>query len=216
MREATWTPTPPTSSPISSTSPVCAPARTSIPSEGASLTTVREVDGAARPVEGDEEAVTGGLDLAAAVAVEPLTDKRLLLLEQIAPAPITDLGRALGRGDDVGEDDGRQDSVEAGDRAHAGDELLDGRQRSLRVADPGEMVDALELDVAATGDLLSRRRAVNLGRFLVPRAPRGGTGRNGDRHGPAVECRATPPGIEPVGGGRSNGDMSSVGLPVSG
>ena len=68
---------PPTSSPITSTSPVCSPARTSQPEPAHRLDDARAQRIAARgTVEGRQEAVAGRLDLAAAEAAQLARGRR--------------------------------------------------------------------------------------------------------------------------------------------
>src|SRR5918912_3540752 len=55
----------------------------------------RGADRACGPVEGGEEAVAGGVDLAPAVARELAADGGLVRLEQLAPAPVAELGSTL-------------------------------------------------------------------------------------------------------------------------
>jgi hypothetical protein len=63
----------------------------------------RAPDGAGCAVEGDEEAVTSGVNLAAAKAADLVTDDRVVFGQQLAPAVVAELSRPLGRADDVGE-----------------------------------------------------------------------------------------------------------------
>ena len=68
-------------------------------------------DRAGGAVEGREEAVAGGVALLAAEADQLSADKSVVTLEQIAPSTISELCRALGRADDVGEENGRQNAA---------------------------------------------------------------------------------------------------------
>ena len=59
-------------------------------------------------------------------------DRRVVRLEQLAPAPVAELARALGRADDVGEEHRREHAVRLGRLAHAGQELW----TSSRISSP--------------------------------------------------------------------------------
>jgi hypothetical protein len=59
--------------------------------------------GIERLLEGDQEAIAGGIDLASAVAPDLRADNRVVALHQSAPTRVADLGQPLGRLDDVGE-----------------------------------------------------------------------------------------------------------------
>src|SRR6185369_17864424 len=53
-------------------------------------------DGPCRPVEGGEEAVSGRVDLLAAVATQERTYYGVVSLDDVSPRAIADLGRTLG------------------------------------------------------------------------------------------------------------------------
>lgn len=80
-------------------------------------------------------------------------------LEQAPPASIAQLGRPLGRCDDVGEEDGGQDSVGLMGMPGAGQELLDFIQEIVRVADIDKMIFPRQLDKAGTRDLCGHEAA---------------------------------------------------------
>ena len=144
-----WTVTPARSSPASSHSPVCRPARrsTSRP-RAASHHRERAPDRPRRAVEGGEHAVAGAADRAPAVDGDLLVDDAVVAGDQVVPAPVAEPRRVLGRADDVGEHDRRQDPVRIADAARAGDELLDLVEQRVRVADEVDVVVAGQLDVA--------------------------------------------------------------------
>ena len=117
---------PRTCPPTRSSSPVCSPERIWIPSgRAASVIEHGTADCAGRPVERGEEAVAGRAHLAAAEAAELAADRRVVLLQQVAPAAVAELGGVLGRVDDVGEEDGGQHTVGRRMGPYAGQELLD-------------------------------------------------------------------------------------------
>ena len=68
-------------------------------------------DRPSRAVEAGEEAVTGGVKLLTVVADELPTDDSVVPLEELAPGPVAERYRLLGRADDVGEKDGGKDAV---------------------------------------------------------------------------------------------------------
>src|SRR5919197_928590 len=73
-----------------------------------------------RPVECGEEAVPRGVDLLPAEPDELDPNGLVVRLEQLAPAPVAELHRALRRADDVGEEDGCEDAVGLGRRPRPG------------------------------------------------------------------------------------------------
>ena len=112
-------------SPISSHSPVCRPARTSIPSwRTPAVIAWAQRMRARRSIEGRQKAVARGVDLAAAVAAELGPHQPVMTFEETAPAPVAQLGGALRRIDDVGEEHRGQDAIGLGAAPRAGDELL--------------------------------------------------------------------------------------------
>ena len=102
----------------------------------------RAADRAGRAVERREEPVADDLDLVAAEPLELATDDAVVVGEQGLPADVAELGRPLGRADDVGEQDGRQHASRLGRRPDAGDERLDLGDHRVLVAGPDEVVDA--------------------------------------------------------------------------
>ena len=61
-------------------------------------------------------------------------------IQQLPPAPVTRLSGAACGVDDVGEQDGREDSVLVDLVTATGDELLHRVERTVRVAEPGKMI----------------------------------------------------------------------------
>src|SRR6185437_1806680 len=66
------------------------------------------VNSARRPVEASEESVAGGVHLDAAESGQLPPDRAVVLFEELAPAPIAQLGHLLRRADDVREEHGCQ------------------------------------------------------------------------------------------------------------
>ncbi len=88
----------------SSYSPVWTPARTSRPSgRTRSVIEADALHGAARAVEGGQEAVAQLLDLPAAEAGQLSAHELVVALQDPAPIEVAGRGGALGRADDVGE-----------------------------------------------------------------------------------------------------------------
>src|SRR6185312_9901805 len=82
-------------------------------------------DRAGRTVEGREESVTRRLHLSPLEPIERLADDPVVLGEELAPSRISDLGRAVGRADDVREENRREHTVVLRSGARTGDEVLD-------------------------------------------------------------------------------------------
>ena len=78
--------------------------------------------------------------------------ERVVLVDEIAPAAVVELARALGRTDDVRKEDGRKDAIRLDGLAHAGQELLDLGEDFVAV-DPRQVVDAGQLHVSRGGDV---------------------------------------------------------------
>src|SRR5688572_15660093 len=113
----------------------------------------RSADRTRRTVEGRQEAVTGGVDLASAIPRELAADDVVVRPEEVGPAAIAELGRPTGRVDDVGEEYRSQHAVGVGRLPHSRHELLDlVHDRVARVA-PRQVIDAVELDVLRSRDV---------------------------------------------------------------
>ena len=72
---------------------------------------LRAADASRRPVERREEAVARRIDLTPVVAHQLATDRSVMLLEEVTPATVTELGDELGRAREIREEDGRESSV---------------------------------------------------------------------------------------------------------
>ena len=97
-------------------------------------------DGARRPVEGREEAVTGGIDLVAAEPFELPADSRVMALEKLAPTPVPHRGGPLCRADDVGEEDRREHPIWLRTPPRTGQELLHLVEDLVLVAEERQMI----------------------------------------------------------------------------
>src|SRR3954451_20389741 len=108
-----------------------------------------------RTVEGGQERVADGLDLAPAVALDLAPDRVVVGGEQVAPAAVAQARGMPGRVDDVGEQHGHEPPLQpAGGVAAAGEELLDLAEQRLGVAEHRQAVLAGQLDEPRAGDLL--------------------------------------------------------------
>ena len=67
--------------------------------------------GLGRSVEDREEPVAGRVHLAAAVAPQRRANDAVMLLDEVAPTPVTELSGKLGRTDDVREQDGGEEAL---------------------------------------------------------------------------------------------------------
>ena len=149
-RAPMWTAIPPTSSPISSLSPVCRPARISMPSVGDAVAgSRRAADRPRRPVERGEEAVAGRVDLVAAEALELAAhdewcassrsrQRRSPSSAACSVEPTMSVNRTVA-----------STRSGSGAAADAGEELLDLVEQRVLVADPRQVVVAGQLDEAA-------------------------------------------------------------------
>src|SRR5438105_4904422 len=81
-------------------------------------------DGARWPIESRQKTVAGGLDLTSAKPGQFAADRGVVAVQEIAPAPITDLNRPLRRAHDVGKQDRRQDAIRLHALAGAGEEFF--------------------------------------------------------------------------------------------
>ena len=123
MRAATTTARPARSSPRTSHSPVCIPARTSMPSACAAWV-IDVAHAMARPGPSKQrEPVTRGVDLPPAESAQLVADRTVMRPEHRAPLAVPEGGQVLGRGDDVREEDAREDAVDLDDRSLTGQEL---------------------------------------------------------------------------------------------
>ena len=125
---------PPTLSPINSHSPVCTPARTSIPS----CLTASAIASAQRTARAGPSNVARKPSPVVLVsfprkARQFLSHNGVIRVQKIAPARVPKLGGALGGGGDVDEEHRRQDPIGGIDWALAGDEFLDVRQHGFHV-----------------------------------------------------------------------------------
>jgi hypothetical protein len=82
-------------------------------------------DRATRPVEGGQEAIAGGVDLASTEPCQVPAHDRVVLVEERAPAGVTECGGSRGGIHDVGEENGGELSVRIWRGSSSGEELLD-------------------------------------------------------------------------------------------
>ena len=123
-------------------------------------------DRAGGTVEGCEESVTRRLHLSSFEPVERSTDELVVLGEELSPSGVSDLSRAVGQADDVGEEHGREHAIVSRSRAGSRDEVLDLAQEGVLVARPQQAAAARQLDVRCAGDPFGQVASV---RGLDPR-----------------------------------------------
>lgn len=85
----------------------------------------RAMDGASRPVEGGKKSIAERLDLGAPEARQLAAEYRMMGVEQLAPTLVADGLRALGRIDNVGEENRRQGALAANRGLHTGEKFGD-------------------------------------------------------------------------------------------
>ena len=128
----------------------------------------RAPDAPSRAVEAREEPVAGRVDLGAAVAREKATDDRVMPFEYVAPRSVSELGRSLGRTDDVGEQHGHEDAVELGLLVPSGRQKpVDLPDDTLLVSGPWEGVGTRDLDELGTGDAVGDESGLRQGGDIV-------------------------------------------------
>ncbi len=148
--------------------------------------------GARRSVERREEPVAGGVDLGSAEAHERRPHLPVMGCEQLPPSRVADLGRALRRAHDVGEQDGREPPGGFGPGRRARHELLDRREHRLRLAGPRLPVAARQLDEGRVRDVLGEvAAALDLLHRVV--GPMQDEGRNPDRRQQVAEIHLSEP-----------------------
>jgi len=109
-------------------------------------------DGPGGPVEGGEEAVPGGVHLAAAESLQQLPSAGVMLLEQVPPTAVTELSGFVRRPDNVGEHDGSQAPVEIRRCLPAGQELLNHIQQGVGITDVGQVIGTGQLGIPGVRD----------------------------------------------------------------
>jgi hypothetical protein len=108
--------------------------------------------GACRPVEGGEEPIAGGIDLAAPETSQLFANDGVMPLKQLLPGSIANGARVLGGPDDVGEQDGGEHPLAFGWRPDPGQELLHLVENRVGVAEVRQVIRALELHELCTGN----------------------------------------------------------------
>jgi hypothetical protein len=106
-----------------------------------------------RTVEGRKKSIARCLHLVAPKSVQFSTDKIVVHLKQSLPTVISERFGPFCRGNDIGEQDRRQHTVERCRRFETGQELLDAFGNGLCViASPGGMVHTLRFEKLRVGD----------------------------------------------------------------
>ncbi len=99
-------------------------------------------DRACRAIEHGQGSVAQRLHHPAPLFGHPLSHHPVVTLEQLAPCAVPQLRGALGRTDDVGEEDRRQSALRARRADRAGQKTLDLAHRFLEIAHPEHVVAA--------------------------------------------------------------------------
>jgi hypothetical protein len=76
-----------------------------------------------RPIEGGEEAVAGGVDLAPAETNEIAPYRGVMVVQKFVPAPVAQVGCLFGGANNVGEEHRGKYAVRLVNRADAGEEF---------------------------------------------------------------------------------------------
>src|SRR3954447_21521770 len=97
-----------------------------------------------RPVEGGKETVASRVELATLEAGQLAAHDGVMPLQQLPPGRIAERGRALGRADDVREEDGRQDALRLDSAGELRDESRRQRHRRPVSLVVGPRVDSTE------------------------------------------------------------------------
>src|SRR5262249_30431883 len=117
-------------------------------------------DRARRAIERGQYAVAGRVHEMAAVSRQLVADPRVVLVEQLPPAPVAQLGGPLGGAYDIGEENGGEDTVRFGSGPGAGQELLDLVETPVDVAGVEEVVVTAKLDILGAADVGRKVQAV--------------------------------------------------------
>jgi hypothetical protein len=110
-RALMWMAIPPTLGPITSTSPMWMPARTSMPRPYVSHHLLGAADSLGGLIEGGEESISCCVDLTPPVLFEPAPNERVVRSHDLPPPLVAHFRGPLGRGDDVREQDRREESL---------------------------------------------------------------------------------------------------------
>jgi len=124
------------------------------------------------PVERREEAVAGGVHLSAAEPAEVRPDPRVVRVSERPPLSVAQRGGAFCRSHDVGEQDGREHTVEF--RLVVTDllqEVLDLDKQSLRVTEEEDVVLSGQLDEPGTRDASAVLCTSSIGKVRSPVRP---------------------------------------------
>ena len=106
-------------------------------------------------VKGCEDTVARGVHYAAAETHDFLANLLMIVVDQVAPARVPNRRDALGRLDNVDEEDGCENTVRLQHGSFARQKLLDLRQQRIGVADPGNVIIARKLDELCGGICLA-------------------------------------------------------------
>src|SRR5512139_3049224 len=111
------------------------------------------MNSSSRPVKRCQKSVAGRLDLNASEAGQLPAEYCVVSVEKLTPAPVTHRLRTLGRIDNVGEKNGREDAVTAGRRLHACEKFGDLVGKLIRVvAEIRQVIDSRNFQKSSVGN----------------------------------------------------------------
>src|SRR2546426_649784 len=148
-------------SPITSHSPVCNPARISIPSRPtASVAADAQRIARAGPSNVANPPSPAGGDLPSAKSRKLSAHRRIVPIEKLAPATVSKPGRALRRPDNIHEENRGEHTVRFRGLSHARQEFLDLGDQTVGVLGKEQMVPSRQLDISRTLYVLGQISAV--------------------------------------------------------
>src|SRR5207247_5196723 len=113
------------------------------------------LDGSSGSIEGGQEAITDSVDLSAPEPLKLASDRAVMSVEQVTPAPVAKLRCSFRGADDVSEEDRSQHTVSLRRVAGAREELLDLSHGGGTFADKDHVVFAGKLHELGPLDVLS-------------------------------------------------------------
>ena len=161
------------------------------------------------PVERGEQSVAGRVDVASSVPLNLPLGLFVVGGEQLLPAGVSQPRGRYGRADDVNEQHRREHAIGFGYVANTCQEFLDLADQCLRLARPGEVVGAGQLDEATVRDLRGEQ-AVTLRNHVLRVRTEEHKGRNADGRqdgsdvGPHVQSELGFVALGPIVPGRAS------------
>src|SRR5829696_5705403 len=112
--------------------------------------------GTSRPIEGRHETITERLKFLSTEARQLPSHDGVMLGQKGVPAPVTELGGALGGTHDVREEHRRKNTIGFNVGARSGQEFLRGIRNSIGIPYPDQMIDPRKLNEFSIGALSCR------------------------------------------------------------